>query len=170
VGTYYRWRCDGRREFFDPGELLGPRCESGRGYGVNGGSVPSSAWVVACLQLDRWYGQPVRLVADGSGDYDCDGYEEVSRYVLRTCLYLAPTEALRFLAGEVSRDEGGGDPSVRAFTDERPEREALRARLETWAAEDWPRLCTEPGCPHYGERHEGEHDLRPVPRTSPTNK
>lgn len=161
MGTYYRWKCDSRREFFDPGELLGPRCEPGRGYGVKGGSVPYSAWVVACLQLDRWYGHPVRLVADCSDDYDCDGYEEVSRYVLRTCLHLAPTQALRFLAGEASGGEEGGDPSVRAFTDERAEREALSARLVAWAEGEWPHLCTTSGCRHYGGNHDGEHDIRP---------
>lgn len=143
MGTCYRWVCDARREFLDPGELLGPACERGRGYGSNREAVPYSAWAAATLQLDRWGGHPVRLVPDTSGDYDCDGYEEVSQHVLRECLDLAPSEALRFLYGAVARSNGDDGIDHKAF-------------LEEWARVDWPRLCTTPGCLHQGGRHGGE--------------
>jgi hypothetical protein len=158
VGTYYRWKCDSMKEFFDPDELLGPDCAPGRGYGVKGGAIPHSAWVVAVLQLDRWYGHPVRLVGDGDDDWECEGYSEVSQYVLRTLIYLAPTEALRFLNREVSAVapdaiEDLGEFKVHA------EREELISRLTNWARKDWPRLCTTLSCHRYGERHDGVCDL-----------
>jgi len=34
MGVYYRWRCDGTQEYFDPGMLLGPKCPPGGGYGI----------------------------------------------------------------------------------------------------------------------------------------
>jgi hypothetical protein len=163
VGTDYRWRCDGLREFFDPEELLGPDCEPGRGYGTRGGDVPRSAWVVACLLLDRWNGHSVRLVGCGSDDYDCDGFTEVSRYVLRYCLDVAPMEALRFLRREVSgsprSDEYGFHPEGSPL---RVERDILTLLLRAWADRDWPRLCTTPGCRRYGERHDDAHEVPPV--------
>lgn len=157
MATYYRWRCDSRNEFFDPCELLGPKCSMGRGYGVKDDSVPFSAWVVACLLLDRWRGCSVRLVGDGSVDYDCDGYDEISQHVLRNDLHLAPIDALRFLRREAENEPlvGQVESSV-----ERVEHEDHVSFLERWAEEDWPRLCTEPGCDHYGIRHGGDHERK----------
>lgn len=158
MGTDYRWRCDGRKEFFDPEELLGPDCEPGRGYGTRGGDVPRSAWVVACLLLDRWYGHSVRLVNSGSGDYDCIGFAEVSQSVLRHELLWAPVEYLRFLCleiGKLPRDLSERDVDWR----DRIERDALMSHLEKWAERDWPKLCTTPGCRRYGERHDEAHEV-----------
>jgi hypothetical protein len=160
MGTYWRWKCDSRKEFLDPGELLGPECEPGRGYGVKGDSVPHSAWAVATLMLDRWHGCPVRLVPDGSDDYDCDGFEEVSQSVLRRGLHDAPLEALRFLKGE-AQAAPQGDYLVGWSPEERAEREELSVFLLKWSEKDWPRLCTTPGCRHYGGRHDGDCELDP---------
>lgn len=86
MGVYYRWLCDERREYFDPGELLGPKCSQG-GYGIKAGSIPHSAWVVGLLMTERWLGCQVRLVGDGDDEYDCEGYEDVAQHVLRNLLH-----------------------------------------------------------------------------------
>ena len=53
MGVYYKWLCDERREYFDPGELLGPKCPQD-GYGIKASSIPYSAWVVGLLMTEHW--------------------------------------------------------------------------------------------------------------------
>ena len=92
MGVYYRWRCDGTQEYFDPGMLLGPKCPPGGGYGIKAGSIPYSAWVVGALATEHWSGCEIVLVGDGDDAYDCVGYADVSQYVLRNLLHKAPDD------------------------------------------------------------------------------
>lgn len=168
MGTYYRWRCDEKRELFDPGEILGPDCPQS-GYGIKASSIPFSAWVVGALATDRWLGCAVRLVGDYGDEYDCDGYEEVSQYVLRHLTHRAPPEELRFLVGEVRRARGEDVPReldrsghVGEFSQKEYD-EHVRI-LADHARVDWPPHCRDEDCVHFGERHQGDHvPTRPLP-------
>lgn len=154
MGTYYRWRCDDLKEFFDPDCLLGPNVEAGVGYGIKAGSIPHSAWVIAVLQLDKWWGHSVRLICDATDEYDCDGFTEVSQFVLQHCLGYAPIDDLRFLRSEVDKSVkiNKGDLNTSK------EREGHIAFLRQWS-ENWPTQCRNDQCLNYGSRHNGECDI-----------
>jgi len=158
MGVYYRWLCDEKREYFDPGELLGPKCLHG-GYGIKANSIPYSAWVVGALMTDRWSGCGVRLVNDGGDDYDCDGYEDVHQYVLRNLLHMAPDEGLRFLAREVRRIglETAVEEQSERLKDNIGERNEYLKILTEYARDDWPERCKEENCLEFGTRHSDDH-------------
>lgn len=165
MGVYYRWVCDERKEYFDPGELLGPKCPSGRGYGIKAGSIPYSAWVVGALATERWSGCKIVLVGDGDDAYDCVGCEEVSQYVLRELIRMAPDEALRFLVNEVRCAAGIAvleEPSVGRGEDGGRRDERIKI-LQGWARKDWPSRCGDENCLDFGQRHAGDHRPAPPP-------
>lgn len=164
MGVYYRWLCDEKQEYFDPGELLGPKCLHG-GYGVKAGSIPYSAWVVGALMTDRWSGCGIRLVGDHGDDYDCDGYEDVHQYVLRNLLHEAPVEAIRFLAEEVRKIglETTVEEQSERLKDDVGERDEHLKILTAYACEDWPKRCGEENCLNFSERHSGDHVPIPEP-------
>lgn len=165
MGVYYRWLCDEKREYFDPGELLGPKCSQG-GYGIKAGSIPYSAWVVGALMTDRWSGCGIRLVDDYDDDYDCDGYEDVHQYVLRNLLHEAPGEALKFLAEEVRKigSKTVAKESSKRLKDDAGERDEHLKILSEYAREDWPARCVAENCLYFGERHSDDHiPTPPIP-------
>jgi hypothetical protein len=168
VGTYYRWLCDERKEFFDPGELMGPRLSLG-GYGIKRGSIPYSAWVVGALMTERWSGCSVRLVGDYGDEYDCNGYSDVHLHVLRNLISMAPDDALEFLANQVTRkdwDRKAYEEAPQDREDEAQRREEHLKILREFAREDWPPRCQDENCRHLGDYHGGDHTpTRPVPES-----
>ena len=135
MSIYYRWVCEERKEYFDPGELMGPKLPLG-GYGIKAGSIPYSAWVVGALMLDRWRGCSIRLVGDVFDEHV--GYDDVHQYVLRNLITKAPDEALEFLASQVTGAWVSVVRETRSKEKERLEkREQLIHVLREFAREDW---------------------------------